>query len=161
MEVRWLVGGGKFTHSPEKLLWSMWSKILWHNHKTTLEDAIYRKKSYVTSLWHYVVITQKWCRPGPKIGKITKRNIENEKKIAWWWLIPLFLYFHELFQRKIVSLKFNTNKASKSVKNENHNFRLPPTTSPNSSSCSHQVQNQKNLSQSKLDSYKSQLLLSY
>ena len=89
------------------------------------------QKSHVTSLWRqYDVITQKWCRPGPKIGKITKRNIENQEKIAWWWLTPLFLYFHELFQKKIVSLTFNTNKASKSVKNENHNFRLPPTTSP-------------------------------
>ena len=109
----------------------MWSKILWYNRKTTLVGAIDGKKFHETSLWRqYDVITQKWRRPGPKIGKITKNNIENQEKIAWWWLTPQFLYFYELFQKKIVSLTFNTNKASKSVKNENHNFRLPPTTGP-------------------------------
>ena len=59
MDVRWL-GWGKITHSPEKLLWSMWSKILWYNRKTTLVGAIDRKKSHVASLWRqYDVITQK------------------------------------------------------------------------------------------------------
>ena len=109
----------------------MWSKIPWHNRKTILVGAIDAKKSHVTSLWRqYDVILTSSCRPGPKIRKITKKNYFMWKKIAWWWLTPQFLCFYELFQRKIVSLTFNINKASKSVKNENHNFRFPPTTGP-------------------------------
>ena len=43
-------------------------------------------------------------------------------------LDPSIFVFLCLFQRKKISMTFKTNKASKSVKNENHNFRLLPKT---------------------------------
>ena len=81
----------------------------------------------MTSVWRH---HPKMVSAGTENWENHEKNIENQEKIAWWWLTPQFLYFYELFQKKIVSLTFNTNKASKSVKNENHNFRLPPTTGP-------------------------------
>ena len=79
-------------------------------------------------------MTSVW-RHHPKMVSAGTENRENhEKKYRksekYRLVDPSFLYFHEIFQKKIVSLTFNTNKASKSVKNENHNFRIPPTTGP-------------------------------
>ena len=113
-----MVGGrGKFTHSPEKLLWSMWSKILWDNRKTTLKGAIYGKKNL---MWRHCDVSmtsspKNGVGRDRKLGK-SRKNTENQDEIVWWWLTSQFLYFHEFFQKKIVSLTFHTNKASKSVK---------------------------------------------
>ena len=129
MVVRWL-GGGKITHRPEKSLWWTWSKILWHNHKSTLVGTNDAKKSHVTSSWRqYDVIIQKTYPRGRKSGKSGKNNF-GRKNYRLMIIDPSFFVFLWALSGKIHIIDIQHEKGIKISKKRKSRFPISADNRP-------------------------------